>query len=921
MERSNGNDFVQHIMTNGTGHQNYYSGRDHQIIAGSGTIHNYSAAYPNSDYSREKIMQALHTSPYLQRKNRNPDRVPGTCEWFMNHHDFHHWRDSMSSSMLWVSANPGCGKSVLAKYLVNELKSTEERTTCYFFFKDDFEDQRTARGALSCILHQLFIQRENLLSAEIIQRFRSYKAPLASSYYELWELWDILAMATQEKNAGEIICILDAFDECANQERQDLAKILREFYRPRGDTKGTVNLKFLITSRPYDTIRQDLIRPFDIQECPVIHLKGDGDAEVEKIASEISLYIKDRVSRIRSNLSLTQKEEKILLEELGAIRNQTYLWVFLTLEWIETEINNKVNEIEIRKVTSTLPRTVDEAYQKILSKSTDVGETKKLLHIVVAAERPLTLAEMELALAIQQHHNSYKGLILRPIDRVRNYIRDLCGLFINITDERIYLLHQTAKEFLVPSNNLYSEEYSLAQREDVSLKDHRNGLTWKFSLMPSKSHGILCKICIWHLLFTEFENLPPTGPAHAPNYLRDHLFLEYSAKHWATHFRASNITEKEILQELKRLCNATSDGCPAWFKIYWASIYNNFPLEFTTLMIASYFGIETIVRLQIETNDVEIDSKDGLHHRTALSFASENGFDSVVRLLIKGPKFYWKRALKNAIRLSFTKGADVNKGDIDGRTALIYAVWNGHLSIVKRLLKARALVDMVDTIGGTPISYALCYGQEDIATKLMRGAQPDSIDEIRHELLLSAVKHGHHPVVKRLLDSGADPGATDDEGISLVVLATKQGKTSIVELLIERGADINNGGRDGETPLMLAIDQGETNVIELLIEKGADVNKSDCNGKTPLVLAIEKGGGTYITELLIKRGADINNGDRDGKIPLTFAMQNSRPTRLHLVELLLKSGAKVDYTFAASNIHTYALQLILVSEYSSCIYC
>ncbi|KAM5342918.1 hypothetical protein ACJ41O_013884 [Fusarium nematophilum] len=81
--------------------------------------------------------------------------------------------------MLWVSANPGCGKSVLAKYLVDsKLQTTEPRTTCYFFFKDDFEDQRSATSALSCILHQLFIQREDLFSNKIVKRLEAYKEHL-----------------------------------------------------------------------------------------------------------------------------------------------------------------------------------------------------------------------------------------------------------------------------------------------------------------------------------------------------------------------------------------------------------------------------------------------------------------------------------------------------------------------------------------------------------------------------------------------------------------------------------------------------------------------------------------------------------------------------------------------------------------------
>lgn len=964
MDRGNENSFTQNISSNAAGQQNYYDGHGHQIITGSGTINNFNGADPsigtittyiigssfihltmvtNSDNAREKIMQALYKSPYKERKNRNPDRVSGTCEWFMSHDDFHHWRDSSSSSMLLVSANPGCGKSVLAKYLVDELKTTEIRTTCYFFFKDDFEDQRSAKSALSCILHQLFTQKESILSAEIVKRLRSYPAPLANSYYEPWLLWDILIMAAQERDAGEIVCILDAFDECANQERQDLTKILREFYGPNGNTKTSVNLKFLITSRPYDRIRQDLIRPFNIQDCPVIHLKGEGDAEVNKIAAEISLYIKDKVSHIRETLYLTPKEEDILLQGLESIPNQTYLWVYLTLEWIETEINNKINEAEIRNAISTLPRTVDEAYDKILARSIDVEETKKLLHIVVAAERPLTLAEMELALALQQHHKSYEDLTPRPSDRVRKYIRDLCGLFINITDEKIYLLHQTAKEFLVPGDNLDSQEYDLAQQKQVFQRNHLDNLTWKFSLIPSESHRILCEICIWCLLFRQVKNLRNFRTTDITKFLRDNLFLEYSAKNWTVHFRASNILENEILEQLQQLCEVPLSNCQNWFKVYWADIHTKPPERFTKLMIASYFGIETVVRQQIETSHHEIDAYEALYRRTALSFASERGFDRVVRLLIKGPKVYGKKVSKSASLSSRKKGADVNKTDKDKRTALFYAVWNGHLSIVKDLLGAGAHANMVDTIGGTPISYALCYGEKDIVTELMKGAQPHSVDEIRRQLLLSAMERGHEPVVKRLLDSGADPRVNGGES-SLLGLAIQQKNIGIIKLLIEKGADINNGGRFGKSPLILAIDRGETNVIELLIEKGADINERSFNNETPLTsavktadtnivkLLIEKGadisksgwnsqtplmsalhrGEISIIELLLENGADINESDRGGRTPLYFAIAGfGRKSDPRPVEMLLKAGVKVDYTCKVSNLHTYALQVII----------
>ena len=150
-----------------------------------------------------KILNCLNASPYRDRKDRNPDRVPGTCDWFESHKYFQDWQKSKSSAMLWVSADPGCGKSVLAKYLVDSvLPTTRSRTVCYFFFKDDFEDQRNVVSALCCILHQLFKQKRILLSDAILDQFDIGGETFTSSFGELWHT---LINAAEDENAGEII--------------------------------------------------------------------------------------------------------------------------------------------------------------------------------------------------------------------------------------------------------------------------------------------------------------------------------------------------------------------------------------------------------------------------------------------------------------------------------------------------------------------------------------------------------------------------------------------------------------------------------------------------------------------------------------------------------------------------------------------
>lgn len=128
-----------------------------------------------------------------------------------------------------------------------ELISTELRTTCYLFFKNDDPDQKSITKALSALLHQLFSQRKELLQHAIPEYTRN-----GSNLPSLFDtLWTILMKAAADSEAGEIICILDALDEC-EMAGKDLIEKLCNFHSAQ--TKTNTGLKFLVTSRPYSYI-------------------------------------------------------------------------------------------------------------------------------------------------------------------------------------------------------------------------------------------------------------------------------------------------------------------------------------------------------------------------------------------------------------------------------------------------------------------------------------------------------------------------------------------------------------------------------------------------------------------------------------------------------------------------------------------
>jgi hypothetical protein len=92
--------------------------------------------------------------------------IKGTGKWLLEDPKFKEWNESKKSELLLLSAGPGCGKSVLARSLINYdllTPSYPHRTISYFFFKDDNNAQNNAKNALCAILHQLLSRRTSLI--------------------------------------------------------------------------------------------------------------------------------------------------------------------------------------------------------------------------------------------------------------------------------------------------------------------------------------------------------------------------------------------------------------------------------------------------------------------------------------------------------------------------------------------------------------------------------------------------------------------------------------------------------------------------------------------------------------------------------------------------------------------------------------
>ncbi|EXM13343.1 hypothetical protein FOTG_18201 [Fusarium oxysporum f. sp. vasinfectum 25433] len=736
---------------------------------------------------------------YEWYKGRVEERVEGTCMWFLKHDHFQTWLNQESGPLL-VSADPGCGKSVLAKYLIDHglPRST---TICYFFFKN--QDQNTVRQALCALLHQLFSLQPSLIEHAMLQFHEDGRGLVKSTE----SLWKILRNSVRDPQAGSVIVILDALDECAESEFADLMRNVENQFR--NDQLGYGKLKYLLTCRPYNQILSKVRVLLDA--FPKIHIPGEEESET--ITQEVNHVIRHRINQLAIEKRLTTQIKNHLEKRLQEATHRTYLWVYLVFDYLQKHDFKKTLK-GIKSAVATLPTSVNEAYEQILDKANKDPMVPKVLSIILAASRPLTLSEMNVAVNIDDICQSIDDLDLEDDEDFKARLRSWCGLFVSIHQGSIYFIHQTAREFLLAD---------LASPKAVSPELH-----WHHSITTYHAHAILAKICVLYLnFFNSNVGLLTDMDGEADHCVDGYPFLDYTAESWGTHFRKAGFIEDDSIIPLAlRMCDTGTTSYSTWFGIYWRTLGRSTIEWFTDLMIASYYGHHVIVKLLLD-DGAEIDAGDSESGRTPLLWAAENGHEAIIKLLLD-------------------RGAKIEAENWNnGQTPLLCAAKNGHEASAKLLLDKGAKIEAKDRDSLTP--------------------------------LLRAANNGHEAIAKLILDKGAEIEAKDRRcGQIPLLLAAENGYEAIVKLLLDKGAEIEAKDRQfGQTPLSLAAENGHEAIVKLLLVKG-DARIEDTVGRIPLLFAAKNGYDTVAIALIRHGPVNLDKEDHYGSTPFSIAVRHSR---------------------------------------------
>ncbi len=264
------------------------------------------------------------------------------------------------------------------------------------------------------------------------------------------------------------------------------------------------------------------------------------------------------------------------------------------------------------------------------------------------------------------------------------------------------------------------------------------------------------------------------------------------------------------------------------------------------------------------------------------------------------------------------KKANIDAGDSDGKTPLMYALRNrGGEEYALYLLKKGANYRAMDVAGNTVMHYA-AYGGNIEGIRMTAGGGIDinarnleGIAPIHAAAVFSDVT-----VLQEIVGLGGDIHAVDNIGMNALHYAAAFGNRDKLEWILAQAPELNVAANNDYTPLDIArlsenqegtiylqrkggkysvyrhqemvnaIQTRQHDALRLVLTDGADPNRKV--DEWPLLIAVMAGDHTS-TELLLAAGADIARVSKGGKGPLDIALENGNPG---IALSLLKKGAK-----------------------------
>ncbi|KAL1988851.1 hypothetical protein VTN96DRAFT_7735 [Rasamsonia emersonii] len=423
--------------------------------------------------------------------------TPGTCGWILQEPIMQDWLDeSRRSHIVWFSAPPASGKSILSSYIIHHLR--ELGVSCqYFFFRFGDQRKRSTSSLLRSIASQLAKANPDFRRSLI----DLWKAGLRLEKADVTLIWQKLyeSVLFKMQLSHPLYWVIDALDE------SESPKPLLGLFRCLEGSSPTVRL--LLTSRKTEV----LTRAFD-QLSRVVAVNSIEKGILNNSSNDIRAFVEQEITEMRGSEKLKRKVAQKIMNRADG----NFLWVRLVLE----EILHCHTEEAIEETLDAIPSNMNRFYERMelailnSGRKSDQLLAKEFLLWTICARRALTIKE--LAQALKPKFPEFLDL--------RRTIHEVCGQFVVVDQTgQIGMVHQTARDYLIKIS-----------KSEVSID-------------PIKAHKRLFMSAISALLDPGLRMKVTQGQSALRT---TEPFLLYAATSWAYHLQHTDATSNSVFDML-----------------------------------------------------------------------------------------------------------------------------------------------------------------------------------------------------------------------------------------------------------------------------------------------------------------------------------------------------------------------------------
>ena len=298
----------------------------------------------------------------------------------------------------------------------------------YFFCQNTDLRLNNAISVLRGLIYMLVTEHDPL-AKPLRDEFRKAGSKLFEGTDAFFDLQRILLKILKIPDHGTIYLVVDALDECDSWLSELLDLIIDNEFTP------PFQVKWPITSRNYKGIEEQL-RLKD--SCLNVSLELNSSC----VSRAVEHFVNIKVEELARKKNYPRELKKNVRNHLKKNAEGTFLWVALAC--------NMLQNVPVRKVSSALekfPQGLDSIYERMMGQilgledSEDVETCKCIIVSVILARRPLHLKEL--------------GAIADPSKELwedlpsLEELVQLCGSFLTIRENIVYLVHQSAKDFFI----------------------------------------------------------------------------------------------------------------------------------------------------------------------------------------------------------------------------------------------------------------------------------------------------------------------------------------------------------------------------------------------------------------------------------------------------------------------------------------